>query len=96
LTQFKEFVAKFRTADQKGAVKHLKRWRGYERKGKYTAGSSCIRSDAVEKNGACPRPGWREAGGGVSRSRVATGVATEATKEADDPVTAGHRPLYRG
>lgn len=116
LTQFKEFVAKYGTADQKDAVKHLKKWRGYERKlvhpaievdsdyptvnyetidngdqvqemleqsleleadyigqafaswwaadetaviqvydrgGKYTAGTSCIRSDAVEKNGSC-------------------------------------------
>jgi formylglycine-generating enzyme required for sulfatase activity len=30
--QFKEFVAKYGTAEQKKAVKHLKGWRGYKRK----------------------------------------------------------------
>jgi formylglycine-generating enzyme required for sulfatase activity len=35
--QFKEFVAKHGTAKQKKAVKHLKGWRGYERKLVYPA-----------------------------------------------------------
>ncbi|MEU6181180.1 hypothetical protein [Streptomyces coeruleorubidus] len=35
--QFKEFVAKHGTAKQKTAVKHLKGWRGYERKLVYPA-----------------------------------------------------------
>ncbi|WP_406415409.1 hypothetical protein OH809_42885 [Streptomyces sp. NBC_00873] len=35
--EFKEFVAKHGTAEQKTAVKHLKGWRGYERKLAYPA-----------------------------------------------------------
>jgi formylglycine-generating enzyme required for sulfatase activity len=35
--QFEEFVAKHGTAEQKKAVKHLKGWRGYERKLAYPA-----------------------------------------------------------
>ncbi|WP_328452940.1 hypothetical protein OG780_28690 [Streptomyces sp. NBC_00386] len=32
LAQFKEFVAEYGTAEQKTAVAHLKKWRGYSRK----------------------------------------------------------------
>ncbi|WP_225823825.1 hypothetical protein [Streptomyces naphthomycinicus] len=110
LAQFKKFVAEHGTTEQKKAVEHLKKWRGYSRKvypaievasdyptvdyeaddavdrtlvleeqsqyiaeafaswwqadepsviqvfdrgGKYTAGTSCIRTDSVKVHGSC-------------------------------------------